>query len=551
MRVSLPSAAALLLVACQGFVGDTPIRPGETGELPEGVVLPAPATRMARLTHAQWERTTQDLFGLAEPPGLASSFRADSLPGDAVFDNPGADLDVDEVLWGGYQRAAATMAERATSDAAILARIAPDATGTLDDRAERFIRDFGALAHRRPVSDDEVTEYLNVFRTAAGLYGPLDEETSGMRLVLEAMLQSPWFLYRVERSHERDGRLVPLDGYEIANRLSYALWGSMPDEELFAAAAAGMLADPEQVRTQAIRMLDDPRAEAVVLDFHRQLFDVRKFEGIMPNPEAYPDASPRLAEYAAREHDLFVAEVVFRRDGGYRDLLTSADTFVNDELARIYGVSGTFSADEFEMVSLDPAQRRGVFTQVGFLAANSTTRLPDPIHRGVFLAERIACVHIDAPPEDTPAPDVMAGLTNRQTIELHTQQPGSICAGCHAQIINPFGFPFESYDAVGAWRTTDNGLPVDTTGTPPIDGVATPVEDAVQLADALADSQWVHECYVRHWIEYSLGRHAEAEDQALVAQLGERSLEGELSVKELLVSLVTSRAFLTRSIEEL
>ncbi|MCA9610879.1 MAG: DUF1592 domain-containing protein, partial [Myxococcales bacterium] len=349
-------------------MGDTPIRPGDTDDLPEGVVLPAPHTRLARLTHAQWERTAQDLFGLDAPPGLGGAFRTDSLPGDAVFDNPGGALDVDEVLWNGYQRAAGTLAERVTSDPGALARIAPDATGTLEDRAERFIRSFGARAHRRPLSDDEVTEYLHVFSTAAGLYGPLDEETAGIRLVLEAMLQSPWFLYRVEVSHERDGRLVPLDGYEIASRLSYALWGSMPDEELFAAAAAGLLADPEQVRVQATRMLDDPRAETAVVDFHRQLFNVRKFQGIMPNTDVFPDASPMLSEYASREHDLFVTEVVFHRDGTYRDLLTSPDTFVNDELARIYEVSGSYTADEFVPVSLDPARRRGVFTQVGFLA---------------------------------------------------------------------------------------------------------------------------------------------------------------------------------------
>ncbi|MCB9591869.1 MAG: DUF1592 domain-containing protein [Sandaracinaceae bacterium] len=550
MRVFLPSLA-LLLVACQGFVGDTPVRPGDRNDLPEGVVLPAPQTRLARLTHSQWERTTQDLFGLDEPTGLGTSFRADSLPGDAVFDNPGAALDVDEVLWNGYQRAAGALAERATSDAAILARVAPDTGGAVEDQAERFVRDFGARAHRRPLTDDEVGEYLHVYATAAGLFGPLDAHTAGVRLVLEAMLQSPWFLYRVETSRDPDGRIIPLDGWEVASRLSYALWGSMPDEELFAAAAAGMLTTPDGVVTQARRMLDDPRAEATVVDFHRQLFDVRKFEGIVPSPDVFGDVSPRLAEFATREHDLFVTEMVFNRDGGYRDLLTSSDTFVNDELARIYELDGTYSTETFEPVSLDPAQRRGIFTQVGFLAANATTRSPDPIHRGVYLAERIACVHIDAPPEDTPPPGVMAGLTNRQTIELHTEQPGSICAGCHAQIINPFGFPFESYDAIGMWQTTDNGQPIDTSGSPPVDGVPTPVADAVQLADALADSEWVHECYVRHWIEFTLGRHAAAEDQALVADLGERSRAGELSIKELIVSLVTSRAFLTRSIEEL
>jgi len=535
----------ILAFGCEGVVGETPIRPGEGDDLPEGVVLPAPHTRAARLTHAQWERTVQDLFGLDGPTGLSESFRTDSLPGNATFDNPGGDLVVDQVLWPSYQSAAADLADTATNDPALLAGVAPDSASP-----EQFIRDFGMRAHRRPLSDDEVGEYLNVYETAAGLYGPLDERTSGVRLVLEAMLQSPHFLYRVEHSAERDGRLIPLDGYEIASRLSYALWNSMPDEELFAAAAAGMLNDPEAVATQARRMLDDPRAHGVVVDFHRQLFDVGSYEGISPSDSVFPDADPNLGQYAVREHDLFVEEIVFGRDGDYREILTSSDTFVNQELARIYQLPGEYSPDEYEMVSLDPTQRRGVFTQVGFLAANATTRVPDPIHRGVFIAERIACLHIESPPDDTPAPPPMPGLTNRENVELHTEQPGSVCAGCHAQIINPFGWPFEHYDAIGMWQTTDQGHPIDASGSPPIDGAPTPVEDATQLADALADSLWAHECYVRHWIEYALGRHAEPEDQALVADLGMRSRNGELPVKELLVSLVTSRAFLTRSSEE-
>lgn len=514
-------------------------------------MLPAPQTRLARLTHAQWERTVQDLFELDAPPGLSSSFRPDSLRGDAIFDNPGGSLNVDETLWESYQRAAATLAERATSDAAILGRLMPAGSGTLDERAERFIRVVGARAHRRPLTDDEVGEYRNVFMSGAGRFGPLDAETAGVRLTLEAMLQSPWFLYRIETSHDREGRLVPLGQYEIASRLSYALWNSMPDEELFAAAAAGMLSDPDTVAIQAERMLDDPRAIEVVVSFHRQLFDVRRFSGIRPNAEDFPTVTAGLAGAAVREHDLFVTELVFQRDATYRDLLTSPDTFVNAELARIYGLSGSFTEEDFVRVTLDAAQRRGVFTQVGFLASHATSRLPDPIHRGVYLAERIACIHIDAPPEDTPAPEVMAGRTNRQTIELHTEQPGSICAGCHAQIINPFGFAFERYDAVGAWRTADNGLPIDTTASPPVDGVPRPVDGALDLIDELASSQWVHECYVRHWVEFTMGRHSALEDQALVASLATQSREGELSVRELLISLVTSRAFLNRSIEEL
>jgi hypothetical protein len=541
---------AASLLGCQGFVGDMPARPDTDGDgdLPDGVVSPAPQTRLPRLTHAEWERTVRDLLYLEAETGLSSTLRADSLPGDAIFQNPGGSLSVDEVLWSGYQRAAATLAEQVTSDPELFARIAPgpaDETG-----AEQFIREMGLRAHRRPLTDGDVQEYMTLYRRAAGLYGNLGAHQSGIRLVLEAMLQSPYFLYRVELSTERVEGVIPLDDYEVASRLSYALWGSMPDEELFAAAAAGMLRDPMNVEIQARRMLEDPRAEATVVDFHRQLFDVQSFAGISPSPDLYPDVSKeRLAASAIAEHDLFVREIVLNQDGTYRDLLTSTMTFANAELARIYGLSGQFG-DELVPVTLDESQRRGIFTQVGFLASNATTVAPDPIHRGVFIAERIAGVHIAAPPANTPPPSPVPGLTNRETIAAHTEQPGSICAGCHAQIINPFGFPFESYDAIGAFRTHDSGHPVDTTARPPIDGAPTPVANALELADALADSQWAHEAYVRHWIEFVLGRSTEPEDQALIAKLAAPSRAGQLAVRDLIVSIVTSRAFLTRSIRE-
>ncbi len=549
MRPLLLATLVLVLGACKGFVGDTPDRPGGGDDVLEGVVLPAPQTRVPRLTHAQWESTVRDLLHLEGETGLAPSLRLDSLPGDAVFDNRGDALEVDEVLWGNYQRAASELADRVTADPALLARLLPPGASEDEAGAEMLVRELGMRAHRRPLEPTEVEEYMTLYRRGAGLYGSLDAFRSGVRLVIEALLQSPHFLYRVELSDTRVEGIVPLDDYEIASRLSYALWGSMPDEELFAAAAAGMLRDPAGVEVQARRMLDDPRAEQTIVGFHRQLFDVGTFTSIAPSSAAFPEASPQLADYATQEHDLFVREIVFGREGTYRDLLTSTATFANDELARIYGLSGSFG-EELVPVTLDASQRRGVFTQVGFLASNATTTDPDPIHRGVFLAERIACIAINAPPLDTPPVAPVAGRTNRQTIEDHTQQPGSICAGCHAQIINPFGFPFESYDALGAWRTEDRGFPVDTTASPPIDGAPTPVRDATELADALADSQWAHECYVQHWIEYALGRDAASEDAALVAELSERSRAGELAVREMVVAIVTSRAFLTRNVRE-
>jgi hypothetical protein len=358
-------------------------------------------------------------------------------------------------------------------------------------------------------------------------------------------------LYRLEQSATEDGGVIPLDSYEVASRLSYALWSTMPDPMLFEAAAAGELTDPGAVAEHAERMLGDVRAEAMVEHFHDQLFETEKFAGIEPSEGVFPDVSGDIGASALEEHRRFVRAVVFERDGTYADLLTSNETFVNDDLAAIYGLDGTFTS-EFTPVTLDASERRGILTQVGFLAANATSISPDPIHRGVFIARRIACLPLAAPPANIPPLPAPEGRTNREVIESHTQQPGSVCAMCHAPIINPLGFPFESFDAVGAFRTEDNGQMVDTSSTAPVSESETvEVGDAIELAGALADSPSVHSCYTKHWIEQLNGRAITDADGALRDRLGQASADGAVTVRELIAAIVTSPAFLTRSAEEL
>jgi len=543
--------ALSLALGCNGVITDPGIAPGGGGGGGGGGVgggsveeLPAPASRVPRLTHEQWENTVQDLFELPAPPGEADGFRPDPNVQGYIFDNNGQSMEVDQSLWSSYQRASSTIAATVTGDPGTLDFIAPPG-GDDATRARSFVTDFGLRAYRRPLSDAEVDELVAVYDVGTTRYSGTTAFEGGVRLVIEAILQSPFFLYRAEMSTDIDGSVIPLNGWEIASRLSYTLWNTMPDDLLFEAAAAGELGTEDQIRDQAVRMLSDPRAEDVVVIFHKQLLSVYRFAGIMPSDMF--GADPQLGEFAEEEMDLFVANV-FTGDGGYADLLTSTDTFVNEELARIYGLSGTYPPDMLVPATLDGTQRRGIFTQVGFLAANATSRAPDPIHRGVFMAERISCIHIGAPPEmipDLPAPE---GQTNRENIESHTHVPG--CASCHESIINPFGFPYEMYDVVGAFQDTDNGRPVDTTASPIIDGVNTPVADALEMTDLMATSGDVHECYTKHWVEYAFGRPEVMIDEALIQRLGELSLEGA-SIEEVIVTLVTSRAFLSRSTDEL
>jgi hypothetical protein len=524
-----------------GPFGDDGLGPAEE--------MPSATTRFFRLTHAQWEGTVQDLFYLPEPTGLSSEFRADPFVGGFVFDNNALSLEVDQALWSGYQRAAVDVAEMVTTDPALLAAIAPEAADEAT-RARDFVTNFGMRAFRRPLTELEVEEHLALLQSGQALYEDTTGFAAGARLVIEAMLQSPHFIYRVEDSEEIAGDVIPLDSFEVASRLSYFLWNTMPDDALLAAAAASELSDVETVRAQATRMLESPRAEAVVERFHHQLLRVDRFASADPSEAFYPDAPDDLGMLAIEEHDQFLRHTVFTQDGSWRDLLTSSETFVNADLAKLYELPGEFGED-FTLVDLDPTQRKGLFTQIGFLIANATSANPDPIHRGVFLAKHVACHTIAAPPDDIPpipAPDDTQ--TNREAIEALTEVPGSECTACHSQLINPFGFPFETYDSTGAFRLIDNDKPVDPNASPVLSDGPVPVTSAVELADALAGDAGVHECYAEHWLEFAMARPSQDADDPLTVRLAQGSLE-DMSVKELLVELAVSRPFLTRSTEEM
>lgn len=574
MTPRLGLALALLLAGCEGLLLDgasgpsgapprtptDPTRPTDptdpadptdpTVPIDPAADAPGPQTRASRLTHAEWRATATDLLRLEGAFPTDVSFRADPRSTGFLFDNQGATLEVDEVLLGAYRRAAADLAQHVTSDDARLARAGANEGASDDARAASFIADLGERAHRRPLSDDERAEYLALYQAGRDLY--LDASSphvAGLRLVIEAFLLSPEFLYRIERSADPLEGEIPLDDYEIASRLSYFFTGSMPDGALFEAARTGALRTEEGVRVEAARLLASPRAVGVVQRFHAQLLDADRFQNIRPATDRFPDAPSDFGVRARRELDLFVEHVVFTREGTYADLLTSTETFVDDELARVYGVSGTFGSEP-TLVSLDASQRRGFLTLSGILASHATSVDPDPIHRGVFVAERIACVPIAAPPDDIPPLPAAMGRTNRETVEEHTET-NPICASCHQTLINPFGFPFEGYDAIGAWRTTDNDMPVRTDASPFVDREPTPVADAIDLAETLAASGGAHVCYAQHWVEAAMGRPHVESDANLVSRLAQGSRSGALAVTDLMIEIAASRAFRARSMEEL
>jgi hypothetical protein len=367
-------------------------------------------------------------------------------------------------------------------------------------------------------------------------------------MLIEAFLRSPFFLYRVESSTMASGATIPLSGYELAQRLSFLFTNSIPDDALLEAARNGQLTRPSDVRRQALRLLSTPGARGAIVGFHHQLLDFEKFESIKPSPRAYPGLSDSFAEDVITSSNLFIQDLVVAQAGNFEALMTSNQAFVNDELAKVYGLSGNFGAN-FVKVSLPEAERRGIFNQIGFLAANATSVNPDPIHRGVFIATRVLCLGIAAPPDGVPPLPPIVGGTNREIVENHTQS-SPVCQACHASVINPFGFPFENYDASGAYRSTDNGEPVDASSTPTIDGERLEIENSVELAQALGRSRQAHECFSSHLVDYAFGREHERVDAPLIDALTEASLAGA-PILELLVRIAESPAFSSRSTEEL
>ena len=273
---------------------------------------PAVAERFPRLSHAQWESTVQDLFALPEPSGLASTFTPDPQLGR--FDNNVARLGMSSGLWRDYQRASEMLAERVVTETAPYAKLAPQGAATT---AGEFVPRFGLRAFRRPLTEAEVANYVALWATAPAVFPGHDAAKGGVRLVVQSMLQSPFFLYRSELSDKVGQGGMPLSGYEVASRLSYLMWNSMPDDALFAAAAAGELDDPDGVREQAMRMFEDPRAKAQFRRFHYQAFSIAEYADLDKNATSSPrkrELGPMMQEEVLR----FLSSVV-ENDGGIAD----------------------------------------------------------------------------------------------------------------------------------------------------------------------------------------------------------------------------------------
>jgi hypothetical protein len=534
------SLATLLLAGCVGEIGDTESGPGGPESEPsclEGPVAgPSPIRRMTRF---EYNRTVFDLLGDDTSPANGFGAEEEKLG----FNNNAAQLITSQALTEQYMLAAEGVSERATDP--IQKNLPCDPTLGEDDCAAQFIEVFGSRAFRRPLTQAE----RDMFQ---GLYDFGRTQTDfrmGVRLVIEAALQSPAFLYRVEMgvpALESEG-VIPLTSWEMASRLSYFLWGSMPDEALFAKAEAGELETPQQVEAEARRMLEHPNARALVAEFHRQWLDYERVANVTKDAGLFPDWSAEVGALMAEETSMFIEHAIFDDgEGSVTTLLTAPYSFMSPELATFYGVEMDPEAGEgFTRVELDPSQRAGLLTMGTILTVNAHTNQTSPTLRGRMIREQLLCDTVPPPdPEvDITAPVVDPGGTLREKLAQHVDDPG--CAGCH-RLMDPIGLGFEGYDTLARFRALEGGNPVDATGELVGTDVDGPFDGAVALASKLSQSEKVNACYAKQWFRYGYGRADTEADVCTLDDLNTRFTDSGGNIKELLVALTQTDAFLFR-----
>jgi hypothetical protein len=493
-------------------------------------------TRLVRLSHPQYDNTLKDLFGFSDS---AESFAPDSLNG-FKFDSS-SDLRVDSRLGPQYRSSAELVAERAVQDASVFGRLV---TCDVSDAAcpDQFIKSFGERAFRRPLSDAEATRFRGLFNQGGALGDAGDPFHEGVQLVVEAMLQSPQFLYRAELSQGqlKDGRMS-VDDWEVASRLSYFLYDSMPDAPLFERARAGQLHTEDQIAAQVTRMLGDARATQKFVSFHEQLWQFGRYSKIAPDAATYKNLPGNFVDRLLNASDAFLSDVI-DDNGGLEELLTAPYAYADGQLAAIYGKTAA-SGDTPSRIDFAAGERKGFLMQAGFLASNAYAIKTDPIHRGLFILRDVLCRAIPDPPPGAattpPPPATTPIVTTRDEVSLLTGQ--QYCPTCHGQINEP-GFSFEGFDAIGRARTQDNGQDVDTTGKITLDGDKVPFQDAADLVDALAQSDEARNCYVARWLEFANGRDLATVDVALRDRLAKQPM----GVKELVTTLATAPEFRSR-----
>jgi hypothetical protein len=495
-----------------------------------------PATsQLPRLTRAEYDKTTRDLLGLDTQP---SSMLAPDTLGS-----------VDQRAWDGFKAAADSLSAAVLGNATAKAKVLPCTT----DNAtciNQFVTAFGQKAFRRPLTTAEIAKFTALYTNRATLTqtGTFNEAVT---LIIKSFLMSPSFLTKAETSTATpSGSTYQLSSWEMASRLSYTLWGTMPDDMLFSAAMANSLSTQDQILQQAQRMLADPKARAKTADFHAAYLlqgDGTRWAEASHDPMLFPAFKTSMVPTLSSEAAKFVDYITFDLKGTFQDLVTKPIAFVDKDLAPLYGLTSTSTT--LQMVNLDATQRAGVFTHVGFLGSYSSYNRTSPILRGAFLEKQVLCRQIPAPPPDastTPLPPASTDLnTNRKQVAAQTEVAGTACAGCHAPVVNPPGFALEAYDSVGQWQTAEKsgGAAIDTTADVAIGGKTAHVTGPVDLMTQIASSPEAQSCYAQRLVTFAYERTLTSQDVCTVQMLAGKMNTSGYNIISLLTDLTQTQSF--------
>jgi hypothetical protein len=519
--------------AGSGGQGGTGTPPPPSGTDPGRVTL-------HRLNRVEYNNTVRDLLGTARTP-------ADDFPIDdrgSGFDNIADVLTLSPLHIDNYYSAAVALVDEALTVAAQRSKLVTcDLVAQGATCARRVLEAFVPLAWRRPVTSTEIDALMAAVTLAGTQADPVEQ---GLKMALRTVLMSSNFIFRVETDPSPTAATPhPLEQYEIASRLSYFLWSSMPDADLFAAAKAGALGQASSLQTQVTRMLASPKAAALSDNFAGQWLYTRQIADATPDPKLFPAFDDSLRAAMKLEMEAMFREVVVNGMAANK-LLTADFTFANDRLAKHYGLPAVGSAIPVK-VSLAGTARAGILSQGGFLTVTSHQNRTSPTVRGKWVMNQLLCLTVPAPPPDVDTsidPTKVMG-TLRQQLEAHRTNPN--CAVCHKNM-DPIGLGLENYDAIGAYRTTDNGLPIDSSGELP-DGRR--FSGGPELANLVAADVNFGRCMVEQLYTYALGR---APDNATAGHMDPAVLYGITQsfranghgFKDLVTQIATSPTFLNR-----
>lgn len=480
----------------------------------------------------------------AAPLDLTSDLPPDARPEGYGFDNNSDARMVSEGHLEGFRKGAEIAAKQITDNLSVVLPCDPNG-GRSAVCAEQFLKSFGLRAFRRPLRATELARYQALI---------LAQKTfaEGISAAVQALLISPNFLYRSEVGELQSDGMYRLTPYEVASALSYLFWRSMPDQELFDAAGRGDLAAPEKIREQATRLLASLRSREVIGAFGLSYLGA---EDILTNNKStvlYPDFSSAVRTAMAEETQRLFSHVTLDGSGRFDELFTADYSFLNADLAKLYGVGGV-SGTQLGKQPYGSIPRSGVLGHGSVLGSYAHSDQSSPIRRGLFVRRQLLCEELPPPPPNAGGvPQVDPKATTRERFRQHTSV--AFCKSCH-QYIDDLGFGFERFDAVGKWRDSENGQPIDGLGDlndrEALGSLShAPYGSLKELGAMLAESDRARSCFVRKSLRYARGAQEDvAEDLCSLWQLQNRFRDSGYSVKELLLSLTQSEGFVLRAAE--